>query len=308
MKIQDHFLKKLLGILFFYTFFLSSYTLLLMAINRFCFILYPIKHKNFSFKCSITTTILIFIIGIFVSFIPLIVNSFKLFYFENGNIYTVPYGVHSLVFLLIIYLFPLLASLLTNILCQYHFKKVLKIFHETNSILTTNQIKIKNRDKTLVRTLFFISGFSLFSFLPLFILIFISLAFKWNKENYSVIYIPKSAFFQFQTISVFASIFLICFNIIIQMIIFTTTDYKIKLGIHKMLDSFHYKFNHVNVIFSNCSSLFINLVETLRSSLTNCFLCIQNTSCFYRDRIEVIGPPRVPPNPGRANVYFESNF
>ena len=218
--------------------------------------------------------------------------------------------MHSLLFLLIVFLFPLLASLLTNILCQYYFKKTLKKFYERNSILNTKQIKIKNYEKVLFKTLFFISLFSIVSLSPLFILHFISLAFDRNKDNLSVFYIPKSAYFQVNTILVFVSIFLICFNIIIQMIIFTKTDYKIKLGLHKMLDSFHYKFVQLKTTFSNCFSLLIDLVETLRMSISNCFQCIRNTwnQCFYRDRIEIVGPPRVPQNPGRANVYFESNF
>ena len=309
-KNSRSFSEKVIGYFLFLYFFLSSYTLLLMAINRLFFIISPIKYKTLSIKFSIITTVLIFIIGVLVSFIPLMLDNFNLFYFENEKIFTVPYGKHSLIFLLIIYLFPLLASLLTNILCQYYFKKVLKVFYETNSILTTNQIQIKNREKILFRTLFCISVFSLVSIFPMFLLIFISLPFIWNKKNYSVIYIPKSAFFQFKTVSVFVSIFLICFNIIIQMIIFTKTDYKIKLGLHKMLDSFHYKFVQLKTTFSNCFSLLIDLVETLRMSLSNCFQCIRNTwsQCFYRDRIEIVGPPRVPQNPGRANVYFESNF
>ena len=211
-KNSKSFFEKILGSFSFFYFFISHYTMLLMSIDRFCAIKYSLKYKIHSLKVSKITVSVIFLIGFLISLIPILVDDFRLFYFKYGNIYSVPNGVQSLIFLLILYMFPLITSLMTNVLCHHFFKKRLKNIYKVDRILSTNQLKLKRREKQLFRTLFFISAYSITTIIPLFILLFISLPLNWNRNNFSVAYIPKLSFFQLHNALFFLSIFLLSLN------------------------------------------------------------------------------------------------
>ena len=309
-KISKSFFEKVLGSCSFFYFFISHYTSLLMSIDRFCAVKYSIKYKIHSLKISKITVLFTFLVGVLISLVPIFVDNSRLFYFNIGNIYSVPNGSQSFIFLLILYVFPLITSLLTNVLCHHFFKKKLKKIYKVDRILTTNQLKLKKRENQLFRTLFFISSYSLTSIIPLFILFFISLPLNWNRNNFSVAYIPKRAYFQLYNTLFFISIFLLSLNGVFQVFILTKNDSNIKSGLYKIYDCFHYRFVFLKTQILNCFSFFSNTVNILSNFLSTFYQNVQNTIHFNvnTNRIEIIAPPRVVENPGRANIYEEAEF
>ena len=303
------FFEKLLGSFSFFYFFISHYTMFLMSLDRFFAVKFSLKYKIHSLKTSKIAVSVLFLIGFLISLVPILVDDHRLFYYKYGTIFMVPNGNQSLLFLIILYLFPLITSLITNVLCHYFFKKNLKKIYKIDRILTTNQLKLKKREKQLFRTLFSFSAYSITTIIPLFVLFFVSIPLNWNKSNFSEAYIPKLAFFQLYNALFFISIFLLSFNGVFQLFILTKNDSNIKSGLYKIYDYFHYKLVLIKTQLLNCFSFLSHFINILSNILITFYQNVQNIFNNENNyRIEIVPPPRVIENSGRANVYHEAQF
>ena len=287
-----------------------------MSLDRLFSVCFPLRHKYKSVKASKIINTVLLAIGIAVSLIPVLTNNSNLFYFKIENILTIPDGIHSLTFLLILFVLPIATTLFTNIVSQYSFNKHLRKTYRTGIIQNTYQVKRIKREQQLSRTLKILSLYYTISSIPLITLIFVSNPITWNKNNLKNIYIPKLAFFNLYKILFFSSLFLMSFNGMIQVIVYFKNDIKIKLELQKIYDKINVLFIYIHINICNrfinsCFIVFINFLRMYCMIIYERFIFFLQ-SCFIRtsnrNRVEVIPPPKLPQSSGRANVYFETNF
>ena len=296
--------------------FISCYSILLMSLDRLFAVKFALKHKIISVKASKIANLTLLTIGIVISIIPVFVENYNLFYYKSGKTLTIPYGYHSLLFSLILFGFPLISSLLANIVCQYFYKERLQKTYRTGQIETTQQILKRKREKKLARTLKLLSLYYFFSALPFFLTIIISITIDWNKSNLEFVYIPKWEYFSVFNSFYPVSLFLLSLNGQLQLFIYTKNDNKIKSELLKVYDKARFWIINIKRVFLNC------FVNSFRRVFNDIFLAFflrlfRIVQRFFRTifnftdngyRIEVIPPPRAPQNQGRANVYDEHQF
>ena len=310
------YLEIIVDIASFFYYFVSCYSILLMSLDRLFAVRYPLIHKIKSVKASKIANLILLIIALLVSIIPVLTRDYNLFYKKIGNTVTIPYGYHGVFFSLFLFGFPLVSSLLTNILCQYFYKQRLKKTYSTGQIETTQQILKKQREKQLARTLKLLSLYYFFSLSPFFLIVTASIPIDWNKNNLKFVYIPKWEYYN--TINRFyaASLFLLSFNSFLQLFVYTKNDDKIRSELIKVYDKLCFWVVNIKKIIFNCFTRSFRTVvnDIILTFFLRLFRLVQmffRTIFNFTDnghRIEAIPPPRVPQNPGRANVYNEHQF
>ena len=267
-------------------------------------------YKKVSIKVSKFFSFTLVFSGFLIALIPVLKRNYQIYYFKTVNTKLIPGGFYSFTFLSILFIIPLISSVVINIISQFYLKKKFKAACTTGNILTTAQVLRKKRFKKITCSLKILRLSYFFCISPIFLLTTLRYSINWNLQSGEKVFIPTQIFLRIYNITFSLCFILMSFNTSVQMFINSRNDDDIKFELNKLKDKIKNRCTLFKTTLSsfpnNVLSFLIRFIRIIARFLSRCF------RIFNRNNeevvIAVIPQPRVAQNPGRANVYNETDF